>query len=387
MKTSNSNINMMHPKLKLDGPDGPYARYKDDQVEVLYVNQQCEIVTDSVNPLLNTITCAVGNETNDSFAISIHDPSLNQPLDSVYPAPNSIITIADIEGNFNALYSLLLSHQVINEKFEWTFGNNDLVILGDAVDKGQHVTPCLWLIYHLERQAQLKGGIVHYLLGNHELMNFQLDVRYVPDKYLNLARAISGIDEVTEAYRVLLECNNLLTNWWTSKNCIEKIGDTLFVHGGISPQFLEDELSIEQTNAILHKYLKRESIHPVFAEAVVGDYGPLWYRGLVSEDQKNRVYQKVDETFVDKALEFYGVSRMVIGHTVVEHVSPDFHEKVWRVDVRHAETKFSKASEALLIEDNGLYQLDGSGTRTLFHKSETVFNWRRPVGTAITFLQ
>jgi hypothetical protein len=233
----------------------------------------------------------------------------------------------------------------------------------------------------------MQGGKVHYLLGNHELMDFQLDLRYVPYKYLELARKISGIDKITGAYHVLLETNKILTDWWMSKNCIEKIGDTLFVHAGISPQFLQDELSIEQTNSILHKYLKKEFVHPVLTEAVLGNYGPLWYRGLVSDDKRNGLYQKVEEPIVDIILEYYGVKRIVIGHTVVENVSCDFHGKVWRTDVLHGESKFSNKTEALLIEGDNLFRIDGAGCRTSLQKAETALEWRRDPRIPIIFLQ
>src|SRR5688572_1932031 len=153
------------------------------------------------------------------------------------------------------------------------------------------------------------------------------------------------------------------------RNCIEKIGDTLFVHAGISPQFLELELKIEQTNSILHKFLKRESVHPIFLDAVIGTFGPLWYRGLVQDVSEGKSYKKVDESFIDEILGFYDVQRIVVGHTVVDYVSSDYHDKVWRVDVRHGESKFSSQSEALSIEDGDIYRLNGAGVKTLLQKS------------------
>jgi len=377
---------MMPPERKLNGPDGPYARYNGDQVELLCTNEAGEVVTQRMD-FGKPIMCTVDNETKDSFYITLRDPSVNERLKSVYPASNSIIIIADIEGNFNAFYSLLVSHAIMSTNFEWTFGDKDLVILGDAMDKGQNVTQCLWLIYHLEQQAEQQGGRVHYLLGNHELMNFHLDIRYVPDKYLALARKLSGTQGIIEAYRLLLARNKILTDWWMSKNCIEKIGNTLFVHGGISPQFVQRGLSIEQTNIVLHKYLKKEFVPRSFSDAVVGTYGPLWYRGLVCEDTRNGNYQKVDEPLVDNILECYGVKRIVIGHTVVDHVSPDFHNKVWRTDVLHGASKFSNKSEGLLIEDDSLFLLDGAGARTPLQGSEDTSEWHRQPGTPVTFLQ
>jgi hypothetical protein len=352
--------------LKFEGPDGPYAKYVDDQVELLYVDKEGDVVKKAVNPL-NSIACAI--DDMHSFTFSLQGPSASEQPKSVYPAPDSIVVIADIEGNFNALYSLLVRHYVMNYNFEWTFKDNSLVILGDVTDKGACVTQCLWLIYHLEQQAHREGGRVHYLLGNHEMMNFELDVRYVQDKYLELAKNISGTDDPAEAYEILLERNKILTDWMKQRNCIEKIGDTLFVHAGISPQFLELGLNIEQANSILNKFLNGESVHPTFLDTVIGPFGPLWYRGLVLDTSEIRGYKKVDESFVDQILSYYDVQRVVVGHTIVDYVSSDYHDKVWRVDVRHGESKFSSQSEALSIENGDIYRLNGAGVKTLLQRS------------------
>jgi len=369
----------MSPEPKLTGPDGPYAKVEQNRLELLFVSKSGNVIRESRSPKLNSIICNVANDSEDSFVVSIQvTPPIEQPA-SEYAAPRSIVVISDIEGNFDALYSLLLSNKIISSDFEWTFNDNDLVILGDATDKGPNVTQCLWLIYHLEYKAQMQGGKVHYLLGNHELMNLLSDVRYVPDKYLALAQRISGVNDMVEAYRVLLNHNSVLVDWIKTRNCMEKIGDSLLVHAGISPEFLYQELSIQQTNSILHRYLNNEYVDPVLVEAVIGGLGPLWYRGLVRSSTRTETYEKVDEAFIDQVLEFYGIKRIVIGHTLVDHVSSDYHGKVWRVDFLHSQERFSKKSEALLIENDNLFRINGVGKKKALQKSRsrrltTLFN-------------
>jgi len=368
MSTYSPHIISEPSEPKLSGPDGPYAKFEQNRLELIFFNKSGNVIRESRSPKFNSIICEVDNYSEDSFVISLHAPfHIEQPA-SEYPASRSIAVISDIEGNFDAFYSLLLSNEIINSDFEWIFNDNDLVILGDVTDKGPNVTQCLWLIYHLEFQARLHGGQVHYLLGNHELMNLFLDVRYVPDKYLALARRISGLSDVKGAYGALLEHNSILVDWLKKRNCLEKIGDNLFVHAGISPEFLNQELSIQQTNSILHQYLNKEYVDPALAEAVVGGWGPLWYRGLVRSGTGNEFYKKVDEAFIDQVLEFYGVKRIVIGHTLVDHVSSDYHSKVWRVDFPHSQERLSKKSEALLIEGDNLFRINGAGKKKLLQK-------------------
>jgi len=361
----------MSAEPKLSGADGPYAKLEQNRLELIFVSKSGNVIRESRSPKLNSIICHVDNDSEDSFVLSLQPTLPVEQPPSEYSAPRSIVVISDIEGNFDALYSLLVSNEIINSNFEWIFNDNDLVILGDATDKGQNVTQCLWLIYHLEYQAQMQGGKVHYLLGNHELMNFLFDVRYVPDKYLALARKISGVNDLTEAYRVLMDHNTILIDWIKKRNCIEKIGDTLFVHAGISPEFFYHELSIHQTNSILHQYLNNEYVDPILAEAVIGGLGPLWYRGFVRSSTREDSYEKVEEVFIDQVLEFYRVKRIVIGHTLVDHVSSDYHGKVWRVDFLHAQERLSKKSEALLIEDDNIFRINGVGKKRLLQKSRS----------------
>jgi len=46
------------------------------------------------------------------------------------------------------------------------------------MDRGNDVMPVLWMIYKLENEAIIKGGRVHFILGNHEGMNIQGNENY-----------------------------------------------------------------------------------------------------------------------------------------------------------------------------------------------------------------
>ncbi len=44
-----------------------------------------------------------------------------------FEMPNKLIAISDIEGNFEAFSSFLKANKVINDKYNWIFGNGHLV--------------------------------------------------------------------------------------------------------------------------------------------------------------------------------------------------------------------------------------------------------------------
>lgn len=349
-----------YPELELDGADGPYLSVQNNSIHFLQVNERGDIIRQIANRNGQPYQCLVDNRQHDHFAVTVDNINSFAVKSSEFEQAPRVIVISDIEGNFDALYSLLIANSVMNVQYQWIFGDGQLVLLGDMMDKGKNVTQCLWLVYHLETQARREGGSVHFILGNHDTMNLTLDVRYVHEKYLALAQKVSRIDNPALAYWHLMKHNNVLTDWIKGKNCIEKIGDLLFVHGGISREIMEEELTIKDLNDIARQFLNQEWPAHELTELVLGKNGPLWYRGLVEEKGS---YEKVSEDFIDEILTFYNVKKIIVGHTLVEAVSSDYHGKVIRVDVKHPDAKSSKESQGLLIEADQFYRIDGRGDR------------------------
>ena len=163
----------------------------------------------------------------------------------------------------------------------------------------------------------------------------------------------------------MLSPQNVLTQWLEKHNCIEKIGNTLFVHGGISPELLEARLSIEDINSILQKYLQasRDTLLQVDQPTalVAGGAGPLWYRGMV-KSHKNE-YEKLPPYMVNRILRHFKVNKIVIGHTLVHEVSTDYDGKLVRIDVQHPPMKRSGKAQGLLIENEMMYRVNDLGER------------------------
>ena len=286
---------------------------------------------------------------------------------TIYKAPEKILVTSDIEGNFNAFYSMLVSSGVMDKNYNWTFGNGHLAICGDMVDRGNNAWPCLWLLYMLEQKAEKAGGKVHYILGNHDIMNLHADLRYVKERYIKLAKFLSEKDDEKEAWLELLSDANEIVKWMTSKNTIEKIGDAIYLHGGISKEVVDAKLTIDRINESVRKNIRKNLTHNPEenkdSNLIFSRLGPLWYRGLV-KDYKNN-YQKIEEKSLNDILEFYNVNRIIIGHTIVnDKVSSDFGGKVIRVDIKHIEKeKFTGKSEALLIEGKNYYRVNDKGEK------------------------
>jgi len=361
-------INDSLESLILHSVDGPYLFKEKNQGKIIQVVKSAsqyhileEIVDLKEDIILN---CIVDNEDKDAFTIPILK-KIKTPK-STYKQPEKLFAISDIEGNFNAFYSLLVANGVMDTTFNWTYGKGHLVLNGDFMDRGDNVTPILWLIYKLEQAAQENGGMVHFILGNHEILNLEGKTDYVDKKYIKLAQKYAQKEDEKVAYTSLMADNQELVKWMKSKNALEKIGNILFVHGGISPELVKAGFRIDQINTIIRKRLKygpsTDDLDRQDEEFLFASHGPLWYRGLAIPYRN--FYKKCTEEEVSRALKHFRVRHISIGHTIAQNISLDYDGAIIRTDVSHGDMKNSPTSQALLIIDKQLFRVDGKGNKT-----------------------
>jgi hypothetical protein len=260
-----------------------------------------------------------------------------------------MLVISDIEGNFTALRTLLQGNGVIDDNFNWTFGKDHLVLVGDFVDRGTMVTEVLWLIYMLEEKAKVAGGYVHFILGNHEIMNMSNDLGYVDQRYIQHAQLMN------KPYMQLFGPDAELGRWLATKNTVERIGKTLFTHGGISAYMNQIALPLKDLNELTRGYYtdtlynyKDQRLNIIYS-----DFGPFWYRGYYKPPRAGM--QQVDST-----LNIYGVNQITTGHTIIStEIRSLYGGKLYNTDVHHAEGQ----SEALLIDDKKFWRVNNKGEK------------------------
>lgn len=349
----------IYKNYELSGADGPYV-FGDVVYRIDHGNKLNQARLDGSA----TIQVQVANEAKDEFSVKLRSDLKEEP--DTYPMPKKMIAVSDIEGNFNGFHSFLLGNGVMDEQYNWTYGNGHLVMVGDFFDRGKNVTAILWLIYSLEAKAEAAGGKVHFVLGNHEVMNIQGDLRYVKEKYIAVAQKIGEGKGIREAYKYLYSAESELGRWLRTKNVMEKIGDHLFVHAGLHPEILDYDLSINAINRISRQYididLYRYPIDNSAANFLAGPKGPLWYRGLAAEPHHNG---KVTSNELQKMLNYYKVKKVVIGHTLMRDVLTGYDGRVIKIDVKHGTEKNSGKTKGLLIEDGIDYKVDDFGRQEL----------------------
>lgn len=341
---------------RYSGNDGPYIIND----TLFRINAKNRLV---IMPKFNkdSILVFTDNKDKDEFYVSLK--TQHTIPKTTYDLPKKMIVISDIEGNYDTFAGFLYANNLIDENKNWIYGDGHLVLVGDFVDRGKNVTQVLWLIYKLEQQAKKQHGVVHFILGNHEILNFNGDYRYNRKKYIKAAKEISQIKDAKEALKYLYSVNSELGKWITTKNIVEKIGDYLFVHAGLSPEILEYKLSLNAINNIARFNFRDEKIsEDKTIKFLFSSSGPLWYRGLFF---KTRNYEKISSYQLNNILNYYKSKKIVIGHTHVKKVSTDFNGKVIRTDVVHANEKFSNKTQGLLIENNTEFIIDANFTKTL----------------------
>lgn len=330
--------------------DGPYIFYRDENIIVKQIQKDPAGFYSKNTTLPNNSIGKFQVAVNDTFSFEVN---LNRSINNepcIFDLPEKLAVISDIEGNFFPFRDFLLNNGIINNDNKWIFGSGHLVLVGDFFDRGLYVTQVLWLIYQLEQEAETAGGHVHFILGNHEIMNMNDDIRYVRNKYFENAKLMN------EDYRDLYKQNTELGRWLETKNIVEKIGNYLFLHGGISEELNLLNPAIEDINNKSRNYYyssksARQNGDTLVSTVFRSKSSPFWYRGYVEETIK--------EESLNLTLKIFDVNKIVVGHTIVDDVRYFYNGKVIAVDTDHAEGD----TEGLLIENGIEYRVDKNGNR------------------------
>ena len=216
---------------------------------------------------------------------------------------------------FSGLYWLLFrgsNGMGLPEKPLWDGPSVALIQLGDLVDRGPYSLDCLGMMGVVER---VLGWHVVQLMGNHEL----LGVLGQSDEYVHVrdAATFGGIagrhaqfQHGGKTYTHLIENFQSLA----VLNGPDSV-KTLFVHGGIHLPWLTGALthdnSVSGINAAMTELLSDEHVD---RKKVANDvHSPLWTRVLAEGD-----VGEVCGSLLTSVLEFFDVSRIIVGHTPQE---------------------------------------------------------------------
>lgn len=207
------------------------------------------------------------------LALSWFLPALQASAESL---SQRIVAIGDVHGDLDALLGILQKAEILDSNTRWAGGNATLVVTGDFLDRGPQFREVMDFLMELEKEAPRQQGQVVVLLGNHEAMNIMGDLRYViRENYASFAEANSEAarHQAYQSYVKLLqrrardfrqpapaltpeferqwmethppgfiEQRKALSRkgrygaWLREHQPVARIGDIIFLHGGIHPK-------------------------------------------------------------------------------------------------------------------------------------------------------
>lgn len=340
--------------------EGPYVFYKDDSsVTVNYIrgNQKDGFSVEQKDykhgSKIPTFCYFPLDSTSFEFELQT---DIRTPA-TYYTDSNKILAISDIESGFKTFRDFLIHNKIIDKHLNWTFGNGHLVLVGDFIDRDFSTTQVLWFIYKLEQDAKKYGGLVHFILGNHELKNMQGNYESTSQKYFHIAAILE------KQQNELYDSASFLGKWIASKNTIELINGTLFTHGGIDTNLAAYNLDLAEINKIIRSnyykpyYPKPENTVEQFLTST--NTGISWYRGYFKDD--------LTQEDIERGLNLFKAKSIVVGHTLQSKVNRQYNGKVIGIDVKHPKDYHKNfpntKSEGLLIDGNKYYRVFHNGKK------------------------
>lgn len=275
-------------------------------------------------------------------------------LPSVLPPVKRIIVIGDLHGDWEMTIKSLTIAKLIDKNLHWIGGETVVVQLGDQIDRCRFSgIPCsnieatkndeasdmkiLNYFTKLHSEAKKNGGAVYSIIGNHELMNVNGDMRYVSyenikefDNYKKPNGKIieDGMEARTWAFK---PGNHIADFLGCTRQLSLIIGSNFFVHAGVLPKIAE-KYNVQDMNQIMSLYLWDKLKNPLDYKDLLdsADYSPLWNRIFGSKNQSDESCKRI----MNPLKEIYKVDRIFIGHTpqINTGISSTCQGKIWLTD-------------------------------------------------------
>ena len=274
----------------------------------------------------------------------------------ILPPVKRIIVIGDLHGDLNITLRTLKIAKLIDEQNNWIGKDTVVVQVGDQIDRcryngilcnkkeatindeGSDII-ILELFTKLHKQAKIYGGAVYSLLGNHELMNVQNDLRYV--SYEGFRQfdntVINGklINDGEEARKILFSPGQKYAEFLAcTRQVVLIIGKNIFIHGSIIPKLIK-KYSIKSINKIMTLYLLNliKENNYIYKDIFKSkEYSPLWDRiqGLMVLNNNNNNCNDI----LYPLQYIYNVNNIFVGHTpnLNNGINSTCNKHIWLTD-------------------------------------------------------
>lgn len=293
------------------------------------------------------------------------------------PKAEKIVAIGDVHGDMMKARRAFRLAGLVDDNDTWIGGTTVAVQVGDILDRGDNEVQLYHWLSKRKKEAEMAGGALHILNGNHETMNVASQFRYAtrggvddfkrwakthatgmalrsmcnvcPPNMVASAREIfesSKKDDASARSEALRPGGQFSRRFLAPNPVILAIGSTVFVHGGLLPHHVEygiEKINYETQDWILHGTLKDM---PRFLS---GRRAVVWARDYSHE---NETYCDCD-ALKEALSKVPGAKRMVVGHTIQERgINSACDGQVHRVDVGLSRGCGDGTPEVLVIHND-----------------------------------
>lgn len=286
-------------------------------------------------------------------------------------SPSRVVAVGDLHGDLTALSCILQEARLVNGSGHWNGKDSQLVLVGDLIGGHEDSRLLLNFVIRLQKEASLTRGAVHCLLGNHDILPMVGFCGKMTQEEKDLFRDYPIRGAEGSSAKSAFRGHSIYARWIRTRNTFLKIGNTIFVHGGLGPWAIK--VSPERINSTVRAWIRYwqgvDAKPPKKTSWVVGirsskrgienTEGPLWSRGfrpvmkdgeLVSEQPNEGLHQNELEDVLKKFL----VERVVVGHSPVEEIltsHPYYGKRVVMIDTRISEKKKGRLGGLEVFKD------------------------------------
>lgn len=249
-----------------------------------------------------------------------------------------IIAIGDLHGDLDSAHAAFRLAGAIDDSGQWKGGNLVVVQLGDYIGRSYEEREVLDFLLALRGQAADAGGAVHLLIGNHEIFGAELELNWVDEKAYAAFADIPGLDLSNPRLADIPldkrpRCAALMPGGHYARQLAQfpvvlRLGDTIFVHGGVTPYWAE--YGVDRINREVALWFAGEIDQPPPAQG--RDAGRLTDNVTMSRHFSEEV-DEADCALLATSLQILGAKRMIVAHSVQRAISARCDEQVWAIDV------------------------------------------------------
>ena len=268
--------------------------------------------------------------------------------------PTRIVAFGDVHGDATAARAALQLAGVLNDADAWIGGTTQVVQIGDQLDRGDNEQEILDLFDTLRTEANAAGGAFYPLLGNHEIMNIELDFRYVTEggfadfadtPYDETDPLIQQYPDAEKGRAAAFRPGGPYATLLSAHHVTLQLEDSLFVHGGILPAHVE--YGLDAINEETREWMRAGGTIP---DIMNDSDAPTWSRHYSDDTDED------DCALLDTVLSATGASRIVVAHTVQDGINSACGDRIWRVDVGMA-AYYGGSTQVLEIVGGGVQVL------------------------------